>query len=296
MPLNKKAMNSRIIEYVNLEELSKTDYKIISGEADITGWPVKDESENQIGQVRDLLFDPEQNAIRYIVVDLNPEVARDGEKAILIPIGFADLAEDKKEVVIPVLHQHQLEEMPQYIIGEVSRETENKIRTAIGSPAALRIEEEIVELDEHPEQFYQHHHFDRGRRQSKTDEVSVEENNSTIDGNDREEEALKIHHMVTDSNHETVHQTTEFTEHDATTSETKSTESFKINTLEGSYDIEPHENGTYRIMDGERKIGVIYPEAGEQGTQWKSMDEIGSRFITMIGEAITSHHSGASGV
>lgn len=288
-------MNSGSIEYVNLEELSKADYKIISGEADITGWPVKDESENQIGQVRDLLFDPEQNAIRYIVVDLNPEVAPDGEKAILIPIGFADLAEDKKEVVIPVLHQHQLEEMPQYIIGEVSRETENKIRTAIGSPAALRIEEEIVELDEHPEQFYQHHHFDRGRRPSKQDELSVEENNSTSGGKDREEEALKIHHMVTDSNHETAHQTKEFTGH-ATTSETKLTESFKINTPEGSYDIEPHENGTYRIMDGERKIGVVYPEAGEHVTQWKSMDEIGSRFITMIGEAITSHHNKASEV
>ena len=292
MPLNnKKAMNTGIIEYVNLEELSKADYKIISGEADITGWPVKDEGGNQIGQVRDLLFDPEQNAIRYIIVDLDQDIVPDGDKAILIPIGFADLGEGKKEVIIPVLHQHQLEEMPQYIIGEVSRETEKKIRSAIGSPAALRIEEEIVELDEHSEHFYQHHHFDRGRRISKTEEVRAEENIVEPDNNGRIEEEVKIHDMIIDSSVNTSNQSNKLEEH-VEASLAKSNETFTINTPEGSFDIEPQENGTYRIMDGEIKIGVIYPEAGEQGIQWKSMDEIGSRFVNLIGDAITSHHNG----
>ncbi|RZK19452.1 MAG: hypothetical protein EOO43_11730, partial [Flavobacterium sp.] len=190
-------MNSGNIEYVNLEELSQGDYKIVSGEANITGWPVSDESGSSVGKVRDLLFDPEQNAIRYIIVDLDETIRGEDDKAVLIPIGVANLAEDKKEVILPVMHESQFAAMPRYIIGEVTRETEIKIRSAIGSPAALRIEEEIAELDHSA--FYRHHHFDRGF-------VGNKDSGSTEGGlftavEDREEEANTIHELIDHSDH-----------------------------------------------------------------------------------------------
>ncbi|QPH40882.1 PRC-barrel domain-containing protein [Pedobacter endophyticus] len=153
-------MEQQNIVYSNLEELSKTDYKLTSGEADITGWPVKNEHGDVVGKVRDLLFEPDHNAVRYIIVDLadmGPELE---EKAVLIPIGIANLGDDKKEVIVPDFHYDQYKAMPRYIIGEVTHEMENNIRWVIGSPAALRMEEEIVEIDR--ANFYRHTHFDRG--------------------------------------------------------------------------------------------------------------------------------------
>jgi len=273
-------MNTGNIAYINLEELSRADYKIIDGEADITGWPVIDESGSNIGKVRDLLFDPEQNAIRYIIVDLDEVIAPE-EKAVLLPIGFANLGADKKEVIIPVLHESQYVALPQYIIGEITRETEMKIRSAIGSPAALRIEEEIAEMD--PSEFYNHHHFDRGRLGfTRTDSPSVE-HSEEFTTNDREEERNTIHELINHSaHHENAHQV----DHQF--------EPFEINTGNDTFTIEPQENGTYRILSGGEKIGVVYAEPGERGVQWRTMDQLDDRFVEVIGENIKLHHSSIS--
>ena len=158
-PLNKAIMNSGTIVYSNLEELSNSIYQLTDGEADIKGWPVRNEAGDPVGKVRDLLFDPEQNAIRYVIVELADMGEDLEEKAVLIPIGLVNLGEGKKEVILPDIHQDQFRAMPRYIIGEVTPELENQIRSIIGSPAALRMEDEIVEIDR--ANFYRHHHFDR---------------------------------------------------------------------------------------------------------------------------------------
>ncbi|MBC6112832.1 PRC-barrel domain-containing protein [Pedobacter fastidiosus] len=274
-------MNTGIIEYINLEELSRGDYKIIDGETDITGWPVIDESENTVGKVRDLLFDPEQNAIRYIIVDLDESIVGTEDKAVLMPIGFANLGIDKKEVVIPVLHESQYAALPQYIIGEITRETEMKIRTAIGSPAALRIEEEISEMD--PSEFYNHHHFDRGRLSASRDSHTAE-HNETVPSDNREEEINTIHELIEHSG------TNQITNRDNDHQVADKFEAFEVNTQDGKFTIEPQENGTYRILDKGEKIGVIYAEAGERGVQWRTMDQLDERFVEAIGEGITTHN------
>jgi len=140
-------MDSGTIVYSNLEELSKSIYQLTDGEADIKSWPVRNEAGDSVGNVRDLLFDPEQNAVRYVIVELADMGEDLEEKAVLIPIALANLAEDKKEVVLPDIHHDQFRAMPRYIIGEVTPQIEDEIRRVIGSPAALRIEDEIVEID-----------------------------------------------------------------------------------------------------------------------------------------------------
>jgi hypothetical protein len=67
-------------------------------------------------------------------------------------------------------------------------------------------------------------------------------------------------------------------------------EQFTIQLLDKSYGIEPQENGTFRIFDGEEKIGVVYPEPGTLGVEWKTMDELEEGFVSQIGELISEHH------
>ena len=56
--------------YNHLEELNGSNYQIVEGEPDITGWSVIDAQGRAIGEVDDVLFDPQTRAVRYIIVDL----------------------------------------------------------------------------------------------------------------------------------------------------------------------------------------------------------------------------------
>ena len=67
-------------------------------------------------------------------------------------------------------------------------------------------------------------------------------------------------------------------------------EQFDIQLLDKTYGIEPQENGTFRIFDGEEKIGVVYPEPGTFGVEWKTMDKLEDGFVSQIGELISEHH------
>jgi len=89
-------MDSNEFEYKNnhLVKLSDSDYEIVDGEPDIEGWDVKNELGQKIGDVHDLLFDPQSRKVRYIIVDLDDnELGLDNDKKVLIPIGIAELHE-----------------------------------------------------------------------------------------------------------------------------------------------------------------------------------------------------------
>jgi hypothetical protein len=79
----------------------------------------------------------------------------------MIPIGLAHLHTSADEVVLPNIHIDQFNALPNYEQGAIGPDTEMYIRSVIGSPAALRIEETISEFDQN--QFYMHHHFDKER-------------------------------------------------------------------------------------------------------------------------------------
>lgn len=67
-------------------------------------------------------------------------------------------------------------------------------------------------------------------------------------------------------------------------------QSFEINLPESSLRIEPQENGTYRIMESEEKLGVIYPEPMGDQVIWNSMDKMDFDFVQQIGELISEHN------
>jgi hypothetical protein len=78
--------------YDHLHELGGSDYEIVDGQPDIRGWDVKTEQGRKIGEINELLFDPEARKVRYLVVGLE---ARETDikfgSTVLIPIGVARL-------------------------------------------------------------------------------------------------------------------------------------------------------------------------------------------------------------
>lgn len=82
-------------KYDHLVELGGSDYEIVDGEPNIKGWDVKNELGQQIGEVDELLFNPDSRKVRYLVVDLDGnELGIEDDKKILVPIGIADLYDD----------------------------------------------------------------------------------------------------------------------------------------------------------------------------------------------------------
>lgn len=78
--------------YSQLRELSGSDFEIVDGEPNIIGWDVKNGEGTKIGDVDDLLFDPQSRKVRYLLVDLDSNYLNltDG-RTVLIPIGIAEL-------------------------------------------------------------------------------------------------------------------------------------------------------------------------------------------------------------
>jgi len=145
--------------YNKLEELSGSDYQIVGDEPNIIGWTVKNENDTPIGKVKELLFDPASRAVRYLIITLDETILTEAEKEVVVPIGIAHLHISDDEVVLPNIHPDQLISLPRYERDTFGHDTEVYIREVIGSPAALRIEESIVDYDR--DKFYDHHHFDR---------------------------------------------------------------------------------------------------------------------------------------
>jgi len=67
-------------------------------------------------------------------------------------------------------------------------------------------------------------------------------------------------------------------------------ESFEIQLLKDRFRIEPQENGLYRIMEDENKIGTIYAQAEGDQVIWTTQDKLEDGFVQQVGELITEHN------
>jgi len=71
-------------------------------------------------------------------------------------------------------------------------------------------------------------------------------------------------------------------------------EDFEIQLLDTTYTIQPQQDGSFRVMEGEEQLGVVYPDPGTLGMEWKSTNDMGDDFATQIGELISEHELGKS--
>jgi hypothetical protein len=167
----------------SLEELHGSGYEITGGQPDITGWDIITRSGKKAGDVDDLLFDPDTNKVRYIIADLDKnQLNLDEDRKVLIPIGLAELytksktprhrqridpafsaydpGENGNLVYIPTISAQQLDALPLYEKGRLSRHTEIAIRKIL----------EPANHGEHEEdEFYRHGHFNEDRFYDRED-------------------------------------------------------------------------------------------------------------------------------
>lgn len=116
----------------NLQELSESDYEIVEDQPEIFGWDVKDTHRNKVGEVYELLFNPDTRKVRYIVVDMESNDANLEEGRVLIPIEIADFDLENDEVKLPGVSITNLLALPLYERGrEIDKGTDKEIRLAL---------------------------------------------------------------------------------------------------------------------------------------------------------------------
>jgi uncharacterized protein (TIGR02284 family) len=139
-------------------ELSTSGYMLAPGFADITGWPVINPDGSPVGDVSELLFDPEAGQVRYLVINLTGTSDR---KRVAVPIGLAERHAIDNAVVLPEVTALHIEQWPAFTTaGEFSPEHELDIRRTLEGHSTAPYE--------HP-QFLEHAHFNEDRFYPATD-------------------------------------------------------------------------------------------------------------------------------
>lgn len=199
-------------KYNRLEELNGSNYQIVEGEPDITGWDVIDGQGRKIGEVEDVLFDTQTRDVRYIIVNLGEnELDIDEDKKVLVPIGIAELrneydnnsletdtinevgvnedAVDKEEafdeeiVFLPSVTAEQLLALPAYDKDSLSPDYETGLRNVFEPP----VNGAIVVYE--PDTFYTHEHFNNKIYPRNDSSTSGQSGESDIQRDDDEEDA-----------------------------------------------------------------------------------------------------------
>jgi stress response protein YsnF len=125
--------------YANLEELGGSKYEVADGGSNIKGWAVKNEHGADIGEVDELLFDPETLNVHYLVVDLDRDAFGDDAKRVLVPIHIAELSTDTETVVLPEVSSAHLSELPEYETGVLTADMQRQVNDLFDNRAAARI-------------------------------------------------------------------------------------------------------------------------------------------------------------
>jgi hypothetical protein len=97
-----------------LRELRGSGYEIVDGEPDIIGWTIRDAANRKYGVVHDLLFEPEQQKVRYIIAHLKDNDFDLDRRKVLIPIGVAELQENNDVVTLNAVSPWQIRALPTY--------------------------------------------------------------------------------------------------------------------------------------------------------------------------------------
>jgi sporulation protein YlmC with PRC-barrel domain len=149
MPLEEN-QNQRLVELIG------SDFEIIDGQPDIIGWTVYDLEKEEIGEVDNLLFDPESQSVRYLILDLEGNAYGIEDKKVLMPIGITELHVDDKEVILPNDIVKHLKVLPPYEKGNMNRDMEINIRQIL-EPAITSVADADQAIDQND--FYTHDHF-----------------------------------------------------------------------------------------------------------------------------------------
>ena len=111
------------------------EYRVSAGDTDPRGWRVIDANEVLIGEVDDLIIDPQGLTARYMVCSSQ----RGAERAVLIPVGFARLDAEQSIVHLDFVTQADVEKLPTFNGLPLSEEFE-----ASQQKALTGVEQDVV--------------------------------------------------------------------------------------------------------------------------------------------------------
>lgn len=124
--INTNSSTARFSALVHTRDLD--DFNIPDGQPDPRGWSVKTADGTSLGTVEDLLFDTEQQRVRYIEVKADNDIAKHGGRDFfLLPIGTARL-DDTSDDVIVSMDATAFTGGPAYDRDRMSRDYETSLR------------------------------------------------------------------------------------------------------------------------------------------------------------------------
>lgn len=140
-----------------LRELRGSGYEIVDGQPDIINWDIKDTAFHKVGVVEDLLFDVDDQKVRYIIANLKDNDFDLEKRKIVIPIGIAELHENNDDVIIPSLSAWQLRALPDYRTNALTDQDEQDVFSVFSTSTAAGSTSGVSRP--HGEHLYQHAYY-----------------------------------------------------------------------------------------------------------------------------------------
>lgn len=140
-----------------LRELHGSGYEIADGQPNIIGWTIKDNNNHRVGVVDDLLFDEDQQKVRYIIANLKDNHFDLDKRKVIIPIGIAELHETNDDVIVPSVAAWQLRALPSYT-GGISDYDEHEVYTVFSAQSGSSMQTSPSGYQK-PQNFYEHSSF-----------------------------------------------------------------------------------------------------------------------------------------
>jgi hypothetical protein len=156
--------------FSSLRELRGSGYEIVDGEPDIIGWSIRDASDRKIGVVHDLLFEPQQQKVIYIIAHLKDNDYDLERRKVLIPIGLAELQENNDHVILNTVSPWQIRALPTYDKNMTDRDEQDIF--AIFSGTNTIATNNTAQM---PQNLYEHSNYNynnlfRNRRKGKLED------------------------------------------------------------------------------------------------------------------------------
>ncbi len=143
-----------------LRELHGSGYEIADGQPNVIGWRIRDMDNHRVGVVDDLLFDEDQEKVRYIIANLKDNHFDLDKRKVLIPIGIAELHETDDDVIVPSVSAWQLRALPTYS-GSITDYDEHEVYSVFSAPAATTPVPFRSTSWHKPQNFYEHSNFNQ---------------------------------------------------------------------------------------------------------------------------------------
>lgn len=155
-----------------LQELGSSGFEMAKGEPDIRGWKAINGANQQIGKVKELLFDVKAQKVRYVIIDVDGKPLNLVSRNVIVPVGLAELDEKENVVYLPDITIGHLATLPEYSKGKVTYETERAVRDVF-IPQNSSGAEKLADFDlrERPEReaFYDNDYFNQDRLYRRRD-------------------------------------------------------------------------------------------------------------------------------